>query len=118
MRTRLTLKPGQNGTKKLLHVYGRKLVAVRYRYDAAQRLRFKTVELVVEQLPWIPPLPSDRSAAELVFVRINYEEAELRLAVRQAGGKWDPERKLWQLRLGTVYELGLDQRIARMGPDQ
>ena len=113
MKTRLTLKPGQNGTKKLLDIYGGKLVAVRYRYDAERRLRFKTVEIVVEQQPWIPSLPSSRSPAELVFVHVRYDEVELRVAVRQAGGKWDPERKLWQLRLGTVYELGLDQRIAR-----
>jgi hypothetical protein len=115
MKTRLTLKPGQNGTKKLLHQYGGRLVAVRYRYDAERRLRLKTVELVVEQLPWVPALPSDRSPAELVFVRIGYDETELRVAVREAGGRWDPERKLWELRLGTVYELGLDQRLVRTG---
>ena len=111
MKTRLTLKPGQNGTKKLLHKYGGLLVAVRYRYDEARRLRFKTVELVVEQIPWVPRVPVDRSPAERVFVRINYDEADLRVAAKNAGARWDQERKLWELRLGTVYALGLDQRI-------
>jgi hypothetical protein len=33
METRLSLAPGQNGTKKLLARYGERLVCVRYRYD-------------------------------------------------------------------------------------
>ena len=33
MKTRLTRKPGQKGTKKLTALYGEKLVCVRYRYD-------------------------------------------------------------------------------------
>src|SRR5690349_18822562 len=111
MRTRLTLRPGQNGTKKLVHKYGGRLVAVRYRYDEARRLRFKTVELVEEQIPWVPPVPPDRSPAEHVFVRINYAAAELRLDAKNARDRWDQERKLWELRLGAVYALGLDQRI-------
>ena len=33
MRTRLILKPGQRGTKKLGAKYGDRLLCVRYRYD-------------------------------------------------------------------------------------
>jgi hypothetical protein len=33
METRLTLKPGQKGTKRLVARYGDQLVRVRYRYD-------------------------------------------------------------------------------------
>ncbi len=33
MKTRLDLKPGQRGTKKLSELYGDQLVCVRYRYD-------------------------------------------------------------------------------------
>jgi hypothetical protein len=51
MKTRLALRPGQNGTKKLVAKYGARLVAVRYRYDPAYRIRLKTVELIGEQLP-------------------------------------------------------------------
>jgi len=117
MKTRLILQPGQNGTKKLQLKYGGRLVAVRYRYDADRRLRFKTVELVEEQMPWIPELPEQRSADELVLVRIGFDEVELRVAVRNAGGRWNQDRKLWQLRLGTVYELGLDRRIVEPRPE-
>ena len=111
MKTRLTLKPGQNGTKKLVHKYGGLLLAVRYRYDEARRLRFKTVELIVEQVPWVPATPPDRSPAEIVLVRINYGEADLRMAAKDAGARWDPQRKLWEMKLGVAYALGLDQRI-------
>ena len=46
METRLTLAPGQNGTKKLLAIYGDRLVCVRCRYDSARGVRYKTVELI------------------------------------------------------------------------
>jgi hypothetical protein len=51
MRARRTLAPGQKGAKKLLRQYGAQLVCVRYRYDAERRLRFTTVELIIEQSP-------------------------------------------------------------------
>ena len=54
METRVTLRPGEKGTKALVAEYGHRLICVRYRYDAAARLRYKTVELVVEQVPWDP----------------------------------------------------------------
>jgi hypothetical protein len=49
MKTRLILKPGQKGTKRLTDKYGDALVCVRYRYDAELRQRLKTVELIVER---------------------------------------------------------------------
>ena len=54
MTTRVKLKPGQKGTKKLLAQYGEALVCVRYRYDAARRKQIKTVELVVSETDWTP----------------------------------------------------------------
>jgi hypothetical protein len=111
MKTRLTLRPGDNGTKKLQLKYGGRLVAVRFRYDPQRRLRFKTVELIEEQLPWVPTLPASADPSMLVLVRVGFEEAELRQAVKLAGGRWQQERKLWQLSLASAYHLGLDARI-------
>jgi hypothetical protein len=54
METRLTLRPGQNGTKKLVERYGERLVRVRYLYDPQARRRLKTVELIVESVAWHP----------------------------------------------------------------
>jgi hypothetical protein len=46
MRIRLTLKPGQEGTKQLTEKYGASLVCIRYRYDKKRGKRWKTVELI------------------------------------------------------------------------
>jgi hypothetical protein len=51
MRAKRTLVPGQQRTKNLLRQYGSQLVSVRYSYDTECRLRFTTVELIVEQAP-------------------------------------------------------------------
>ena len=56
MQTRLSLRPGQKGTKKLVAEYGDRLIAVRYRYDADRQRRYKTVELIVQESPWSPRL--------------------------------------------------------------
>ena len=50
MKTRLSLKPGQKGTKKLVDEYGENLICVRYRYDEKRKIRLKTVELIVEEV--------------------------------------------------------------------
>ena len=79
METRLTLRPGQSGTKKLLERYGERLVRVRYLYDHATGRRLKTVELVVESVAWRPrPRRLRRRDDEIVAVRIAWNETELR----------------------------------------
>jgi len=40
-------------------------------------------------------------------VRIALLEAEVRQQVKTAGGRWDPQRRLWELRYGQVIALGL-----------
>ena len=86
METRLTRRPGQAGTKKYLQRFGERLVRVRYLYDADNRCRHKTVELIVETVPWQPTQRrARRRDEEMVAVRIGYEEADLR--ARQAPGR-------------------------------
>jgi hypothetical protein len=58
MRTRLTLKPGERGSKRLLSRFGDRLVCVRYRYDATARKRLKTVELIVDEADREPRSPA------------------------------------------------------------
>ena len=110
MRTRLHLKPGQRGTKLLLAQYGDRLVCVRYRYDAQRRKRFKTVELIVAEHDWDPPAPGLADDAP-VAVRVDFAELDLRQRVKQAGGKWNPDRKVWELRYADVVALTLEARI-------
>jgi hypothetical protein len=110
MRIRQTLKPGQRGTQKLLARFGDRLVAVRYRYDAATRRRLKTVEIIVDEADW-NPRPPRQPEATMVEVRIAWSEADLREQVKQAGGRWNPEKRVWRLPYRRALALGLRQRI-------
>ena len=83
MRTRLKLNPGQRGTKKLLTQYGDWPVRVRYRYDAKQKKRFKTVELIIEEIVWEPK--TRRMAGDpLVRIQVALPEVEVRRQVKHA----------------------------------
>ena len=111
MRAQVTLQPGQKGTKGLIERYGEQLIFVRYRYDAARSRRLKTVELVIEEVPW-RPLPATQGKSALVGVRVELKEVELQRRVKHAGGKWDAQRKLWEMRRTDALKLGLKDRIA------
>jgi hypothetical protein len=108
--TSTLLEPGQKGTKQLLEQDGDRLVCVRYRYDAQGKKRFKTVELVVAERDWEPPRPRI-SPDQIVKVRVAFAEAELRDPVKQAGGTWNPQQRLWRLRYDRAMALGLDSGI-------
>ncbi len=109
-RVRLHLKPGQKGTKQLLAQYGDRLICVRYRYDAQRKKRFKTVELLVAERDWEPPRPRF-AQDQIVGLRVAFADMAVRDRVKQAGGTWNPERRVWQLRYGRVVALGLHGRI-------
>jgi hypothetical protein len=110
MRTRLTLHPGDRGAKQLHEQYGEQLVCVRYRHDEQRQKRYKTVELIVKEYDWKPDEkrnPSDRT----VQIRVAASEREVRLQVKQAGGIWNPQLQVWELRQDQVSALGLASRI-------
>lgn len=111
-----TVRPGARGTLRYVRRYGDDLVAVRYRYDAARQLRYTTVELVVDERPWFPggrvgALTHSIDPPERVFVEVSYHEDLLRARVRNAGGRWDPKRRAWELPFETVKRMGLEGRI-------
>lgn len=110
MPTRLTLKPGQKGTKKLLAEYGDKLVCVRYHYDAQRKKRLKTVEVIVEEVDWTPQSQTP-TGETIVAIRVAWGEAGVARQVKQAGGTWNAERKVWELRYDQVVALGLETRL-------
>jgi hypothetical protein len=114
MEARLKLKPGQNGTKKLLARFGERLLCVRYRYDEARSLRFTTVELIVSQSPWQPRKRSrtvPRSPHDMVYVRIAYDNIDLRAKLKVLGALWRPRYKLWELPWSAVQALGIEHLI-------
>lgn len=109
MKSRLNLKPGQKGTKKLVEQYGRSLLCVRYRYDEIRGVRLKTVEIVVEEKPWNPRTPL--RVGDMVPVRVAYDEKHLRDQLKAVGGRWEPEEKLWYVTYGAIRGTAFEERI-------
>ncbi len=105
--TRATLRPGSEGTKKLLRLYGDTLVRVRYLEDPVNRTRLTTVELVVDERPSPPP------RGPLVAVRVGPYDVELRLALARHGGRFDPVTRLWLVPASAIRPLGLRGRLVR-----
>ena len=110
MRTRLIRQPGQPGTKRLVAEYGTKLVCVRYRYDEAQGRRLKTVELIVEETPYAPTAVRYQPQT-IVGLQIGYEESDVQRLVKAAGAKWNPTRRVWEIRYDKAVVLELQARI-------
>ncbi len=100
-----TLRPGQHGTRRHVQKYGDQLLLVRYRYDATRQRRLTTVELLVEEVPWVPP------ADQIVQVRVDYEEAELRQRLKAAGARWNKELRRWETTKEVARELQLEKRL-------
>lgn len=111
MRIGLNIKPGRSGTKKLVAMYGERLVCVRYRYDEERKKRYKTVELIIEEVAWEPPHKLYKDD-EIVSVELRAKEEDLRRKVLRAGGKWNAMRKAWQIRYDRAIKLGLKSRIS------
>lgn len=110
MKTRLILKPGQKGTKRLTEIYGDTLPCIRFRYDEETRKRLKTVELIVEKSDWTPP-PSRYAAHVLVSLRIEASNMSLRTQAKAAGAKWNPEKQLWFVKYGKIIGTTLEKHI-------
>jgi hypothetical protein len=112
METRLTLRPGQPGTRKLVQKYGERLIRVRYVYDPSSGRRLKTVELVVESVPWLARSRRPRRQDDdVVYVRIAYHEAELRERAKRLGAIWRRPQKLWEITFRDSKRLGIEDRI-------
>ncbi|MGD9161759.1 MAG: hypothetical protein PVG39_25335 [Desulfobacteraceae bacterium] len=44
-------------------------------------------------------------------IRIGYNELELRNRIKESGGRWNPQKKLWNLSYKKIKELDLLERI-------
>lgn len=112
MQTRVTLRPGQKGTLKLVRQYGDRLVRIRYRDDPKSGKRYTTVELIVSERAWYRYGPRETwDETKPVRLRVAFEEHEIRRSLKQAGGTWDPKLRLWRTTLGEAHRLGLMERI-------
>jgi len=69
-----------------------------------------TVELIVEEADW---RPNSKCLAgdTIVEIKAGWGEVEVGRQVRRAGGKWNPRKKVWELRYDQVVKLGLRERL-------
>jgi hypothetical protein len=112
MITERTMMPGDPGSKKWIKQYGDKLICIRYRYDAKRKMKVKTVELIVEEKQHqfnCQKIPHNKK----VQIRVKYGEIQLGQLVREAGGIWNKDEKVWELPYGQVKALGLANRMVR-----
>ncbi len=110
MKTRVNLKPGQKGTKRLVEQYGDALVCVRYRYDAKAQKQYKTVEIIVSESEWTPP-PAKYPDGELVHLKIGINETVLQAQARAVGGRWDKDQRVWFVPYGCIAGTKLEKLI-------
>ena len=88
METRLTLRPSQPGTRKL----------------------------VVQSVPWTPRARKPRRLDDdVVYVRIAYHETELRERAKCLGAIWRQPQKLWEITFRDSKRLGIEDRIVESG---
>jgi hypothetical protein len=64
---------------------------------------------IVAEGPWTPPLPTPDT---IVGIRVAWGEAALARQVKAAGGKWNRQQQVWEVRYDQVVALGLIDRIA------
>lgn len=114
LRVAKTFAPGHDGTRRLAREFGERLVCVRHRYDDANGLRITTVELVaqVDSLRGRAPPPRNVAPAwEPTWIRLAPDERALHRQALDAGGRWHPELKLWEVPRWLVARLGLRDRL-------
>lgn len=75
-------------------------------------MRIRTVELLVAERDWEPPRPP-YADNQIIGVRIGFAEVAVRERAKQAGGKWNPDRKVWEPRYHQAVALKLDTRIVK-----
>jgi hypothetical protein len=78
--------------------------------QARRKKGLKTVGVLVAERDW--ERPRSRFAHDhIVGLRVAFADVEVRDRVKQAGGAWNPQRRVWQLRYDRVVALGLNSRI-------
>jgi hypothetical protein len=105
------LKPGQKGTQRLVARFGAALVCVRYRHDEQTGDNLTTAEIIVDRRPGSKTRYRD---ADLVPVAVPYTETVLREKLKAAGGRWNPDERVWRVCFGAIRgDTTLVERIVR-----
>ncbi|MBN1781126.1 hypothetical protein JW948_08390 [bacterium] len=111
MRALRTLKPGTSGAKNETEKYGNKLICVRYRMDPVTLKKYKTVELIEDEIQNSKKEPGKIPVNKILHLKIYINEYQLRKVVKASGGKWDVKSQTWLLAYREILNLGLENRI-------
>lgn len=115
MKVIKTMSPGQPGAQRYPRRFGQRLIKVRYREDPRSRSVFTTVELVVSRRDHMPGVNQQallaRRNKQWVAVRVDFEETELRQAVKATGAKWSKRHKVWVMLYEQALEADVVERI-------
>ncbi len=101
----------EQGFGKLSPVAQREIESLASGLDSRNKARFTdAIERVSGKNH---PTSSERiEPADLAAVRIDREDVAMRTRIKkEAGGRWDPEKKVWWLPASKVVELGLQDRV-------
>ena len=101
----------------LSKVYGEDLVCIRYKYDYKNKIKYKTVELIVEKNPWTPS-STDPLIHRRVYIRVLPYEKVIRNQIKLAGGIWNGIKKLWKIPIHVVWDLNLEDRIVNINKNK
>jgi hypothetical protein len=116
MKVLKTFRPNDAGAKRLRNRFGESLVCVRYRLDelndtlSSRWSSSSTPRGSDDASPAPPRIPPAREDT-LVAVTVHYRETAARELVKQAGGRWRPELRAWELPLSVAERVGLANRI-------
>ncbi len=106
------MKPGQKGTQRLMNRFGAALVCVRYRYDERTGDNLTTAEIIVDRRPRL--MTGRYRDTDMVAVSVPYTEKALREKLKTAGGRWNPEERVWRVSFGAIRgDTTLVERIVR-----
>ena len=83
-----------------------------YCCDPVTQTIVKTDEIIVDESEH-KPRPRRIRADQTVALRIGWKEYELQRRVKQAGARWNPADRLWELRYDQVVKLNLTERIVK-----
>jgi hypothetical protein len=100
MKAHTHLKPGQKGARRLMEQFGDKLLCIRYRYDEIRQVRMKTAEIIVDERPCDPNMR--HRDKDIVAVMVPFTKLALRDRLKAAGGRWNPEEKIWRVPFGAI----------------
>ncbi|MEP7339061.1 MAG: hypothetical protein ABI977_15100 [Acidobacteriota bacterium] len=92
-------------TKKYLERYGEQLICVRYRYVQQSHKCFT----IVEKFGWPPT-----KKTSVVGLRVELKETDIQRGIKQADGKWSPEKRIWEISCDQAVALGMKERIIQL----